>query len=53
METIENGKFAGIARERTGGKGLEGVLKKSPRYDNPFLTVMLEAQCKEAVKGEQ
>jgi len=53
METIEKGKFAGVARNRLGGKGLEGVFKKSGRYDNPFLTVMLEAQFKKEVKSEQ
>lgn len=33
---IERGMFADIARTRTGGKGLEGVLLKAPEYWNPF-----------------
>ena len=37
METIEQGKFAGVTRHRNGGKGLEGVYEKSPQYQNPFM----------------
>lgn len=40
MKTIEKGKFAGVIRHRDGGKGLEGVEKKSKRYQNPFMDYM-------------
>ncbi|QQY79913.1 beta-lysine 5,6-aminomutase alpha subunit /D-lysine 5,6-aminomutase alpha subunit [Keratinibaculum paraultunense] len=39
--TIEQGKFGGVKRSRTGGKGLEGVAKKSSGYFNPFIPLML------------
>ena len=33
---LEKGMFADVKRSRTGGKGLEGVLKKSRDYYNPI-----------------
>jgi len=39
--TIEQGKFGGVKRSRTGGKGLDGVAKKDPGYFNPFIELML------------
>lgn len=36
MEAIEQGLFADVKRGRFGGKGLEGVARKSPDYYNPF-----------------
>lgn len=33
---IEEGVFAGVKRDRHGGRGREGVFKKSARYFNPF-----------------
>jgi beta-lysine 5,6-aminomutase alpha subunit len=41
MSTIEQGKFAGVTRTMTGGKGLEGVVEKGKHYFNPFLELML------------
>jgi beta-lysine 5,6-aminomutase alpha subunit len=38
--TLEKGKFAGVKRSRTGGKGLEGVVRRSPDYYNPFMELM-------------
>ncbi len=39
--TLEQGKFAGVKRSRTGGKGLDGVTEKDARYLNPFIELML------------
>lgn len=39
--TLEQGKFAGVKRSRTGGKGLDGVTPKDPKYLNPFIELML------------
>lgn len=41
LTTIEGGKFGGVKRLRTGGKGLEGVTKKAVGYFNPFIDKML------------
>ncbi len=38
--TLEQGKFAGVKRSRTGGKGLEGVTEKDDKYMNPFMEMM-------------
>ncbi|NPV59236.1 MAG: D-lysine 5,6-aminomutase subunit alpha [Actinobacteria bacterium] len=40
FEAIERGLFAEIKRPRLGGKGLEGVVRKSPAYWNPVLERM-------------
>lgn len=40
--TIEQGKFGGVKRSRTGGKGLDGVLVKDDKYTNPFIPLMLK-----------
>ncbi|MGI5997310.1 MAG: lysine 5,6-aminomutase subunit alpha [Lutispora sp.] len=39
--TIEQGKFGGVKRSRTGGKGLDGVVVKDDKYMNPFIPLML------------
>lgn len=39
--TIEGGKFGGVKRSRTGGKGLDGVAQKEEGYFNPFIELML------------
>lgn len=39
--TIEQGKFGGVKRSRTGGKGLDGVVVKDKKYMNPFIPLML------------
>lgn len=36
MEAVEQGVFADVKRGRFGGKGLDGVARKSPDYYNPF-----------------
>lgn len=41
FQTIEQGKFGGVKRSRTGGKGLAGVAKKDAGYFNPFIELML------------
>jgi len=38
--TLERGVFAGIKRQRDGGKGLAGVTKKAELYQNPFIDIM-------------
>jgi beta-lysine 5,6-aminomutase alpha subunit len=40
--TLEQGKFGGVKRARTGGKGLDGVVQKDSKYFNPFVDLMLE-----------
>lgn len=44
--TLEQGKFAGVKRSRTGGKGLNGVTEKGSKYMNPFIELMLEQKDK-------
>lgn len=39
--TIQEGKFGGIKRSFTGGKGLSGVVEKDEKYFNPFVDLML------------
>jgi beta-lysine 5,6-aminomutase alpha subunit len=41
FKTIEQGKFGGVKRTFTGGKGLEGVFEKDAAYYNPFIEMML------------
>ncbi|WP_326911201.1 lysine 5,6-aminomutase subunit alpha [Sedimentibacter sp. MB31-C6] len=41
FDTIEKGKFGGVKRSFTGGKGLDGVIKKDEDYFNPFIELML------------
>lgn len=40
FDTIEQGKFGGIKRSFTGGKGLAGVVEKDEKYFNPFIDLM-------------
>lgn len=42
MSAIEEGMFASIKRERTGGRGLDGVIRKSERYYNPFPEIFMK-----------
>jgi beta-lysine 5,6-aminomutase alpha subunit len=39
-EAIAQGAFADVKRERTGGRGFEGVLPRSPGYVNPLLAAL-------------
>jgi beta-lysine 5,6-aminomutase alpha subunit len=41
FSTIEQGKFGGVKRPLTGGKGLAGVVEKDEKYFNPFIDLML------------
>ena len=41
FKTIEEGKFGGVKRTPTGGKGLDGVAKKDSGYFNPFIELIL------------
>ena len=41
FNTIEKGKFGGIKRSFTGGKGLSGVVEKHDKYFNPFVDLMI------------
>ncbi len=41
FDTIEKGKFGGVKRSFTGGKGLNGVVEKHENYFNPFIDLML------------
>jgi len=41
FQTIEGGRFGGVRRSRTGGKGLGGVSLKDKGYFNPFIELML------------
>jgi beta-lysine 5,6-aminomutase alpha subunit len=41
FDTIEKGKFGGVKRSFTGGKGLSGVIEKDEEYFNPFIDMML------------
>jgi beta-lysine 5,6-aminomutase alpha subunit len=41
FDTIQKGKFGGVKRSLTGGKGLEGVTEKDEAYFNPFIDLML------------
>ena len=38
--TLEKGIFADIKRPKDGGKGLDGVVIKTPEYFNPFIPLM-------------
>jgi len=40
MAAIGKARFGDIARTPTGGKGLEGVVKRADRYFNPFLELL-------------
>jgi beta-lysine 5,6-aminomutase alpha subunit len=40
VAAIGKGRFGDVKREETGGKGLDGVLEKSPDYFNPFLELL-------------
>lgn len=39
--TLEQGRFAGIKRQKDGGKGLDGVFPKERAYFNPFVKMMI------------
>lgn len=40
MTALEQGRFADIARDRNGGRGLEGVVRKERGYVNPFADLL-------------
>ncbi|MGZ3480501.1 MAG: lysine 5,6-aminomutase subunit alpha TIM-barrel domain-containing protein, partial [Myxococcaceae bacterium] len=40
VTAIGHGRFGDVKRTETGGKGLDGVLEKTPDYFNPFLDVL-------------
>src|SRR4029453_2659037 len=40
VPAIGQGRFGDVKRSETGGKGLEGVVEKSPRPFNPFLGIL-------------
>ncbi len=40
VAAIGRGHFGDVKRTETGGKGLDGVLEKSPDYFNPFLDIL-------------
>ena len=44
FDSIEKGLFADIKRQKDGGKGNEGVVKKSPEYWNP-VEEFLKKEC--------
>jgi beta-lysine 5,6-aminomutase alpha subunit len=37
---IARGDFADVKRERTGGRGFEGVVERAPEYTNPLLAAL-------------
>ena len=40
FQSLEQGRFADIARKRKAGRGLDGVFSKSVNYLNPFLELL-------------
>ena len=42
MQALANGWFADIKRLPEGGKGLDGVIARSPEYANPFIDLILQ-----------
>lgn len=40
MDAISQGHFADIKRGADAGKGLDGVFKKGPRYNNPIMSLI-------------
>ena len=42
MQALANGWFADIKRDPAGGKGLDGVIVRSPDYLNPFIPLILQ-----------
>ncbi len=42
MKSLSEGIFADIKRPMDGGKGSDGVIKKSPDYFNPFIDIFAE-----------
>ncbi len=42
MDSISRGIFAGISRDKNGGKGYQGVIKRSENYYNPFFRLLRE-----------
>ena len=41
FNALEQGKFGGVKRPKTGGKGLSGVVQRGTNYRNPFVEPML------------
>ncbi len=42
LAAIADGTFGAMKRPPTGGKGLSGVVAKSPNYDNPAMTMLAD-----------
>jgi beta-lysine 5,6-aminomutase alpha subunit len=42
IKAVEEGMFADISRLKNGGKGAEGVIKKSKDYYNPLMEIIKE-----------
>ncbi len=42
FKTLEMGRFAGVKRPFSGGKGLDGVVEKHENYLNPFVELMMK-----------
>ena len=42
MSAIEKGMFASVKRERAGGRGLDGVVRKNKGYYNPFPEMFMQ-----------
>ena len=40
VAAVSKGRFGDVKRDELGGKGLEGVLEKSPDYFNPLLEIL-------------
>jgi beta-lysine 5,6-aminomutase alpha subunit len=53
FSSIEKGVFAGVKRPREGGKGREGVFRKSENYKNPFMDRMMASLMMASKKKEQ
>ena len=40
IAAIGKGRFGDVKRSETAGKGLDGVIEKSPQYFNPLLEIL-------------
>jgi beta-lysine 5,6-aminomutase alpha subunit len=40
FNSLEKGIFGNVKRSKTGGKGLDGVVRKEANYTNPFVDLM-------------
>ena len=44
FNSLEKGMFGNVKRSKTGGKGLDGVVRKEVNYINPFIKLMKEGK---------